>query len=249
VPVLNDNLVEPIETFVLRLTLPQNAQFANASPALYAITRIVDNDYVLDVDGNGAADALTDGLLIIRHLFGFTGDALINGVVDPAGARATAQLAEEFLAQISARLDVDGNGVADALTDGILIIRFLFGFTGDALTSGAVDNTNGTRTTAAEIERFLQGFLPGATAVADAQVAPTNTSGTITTSTTDSTTVVLDTTTTTSAVNMTTTDTTMSDTSLSMSLAYVQRSWLKDFVTSGTAVVEDEKELLIALPG
>src|ERR1051326_8857314 len=41
----------------------------------------------LDVDLNGTADALTDGLLIVRYLFGFTGTALTNGVVDPAGHR------------------------------------------------------------------------------------------------------------------------------------------------------------------
>ena len=28
---------------------------------------------VLDIDGNGAVDALTDGLLVLRYLFGLTG--------------------------------------------------------------------------------------------------------------------------------------------------------------------------------
>ena len=35
----------------------------------------------LDVDGNGEIDALTDGLLTLRYLFGLQGDTLINGVV------------------------------------------------------------------------------------------------------------------------------------------------------------------------
>ena len=34
------------------------------------------------------------------------------------------------------RLDIDDNKQSDALTDGLMIIRYLFGFTGDALTSG-----------------------------------------------------------------------------------------------------------------
>ena len=34
----------------------------------------------LDVDGNGEADALTDGILIMRYLYGFQGQALIDGV-------------------------------------------------------------------------------------------------------------------------------------------------------------------------
>ena len=35
------------------------------------------------IDGNGRADALTDGLIILRYLFGLRGDVLINGVVAP----------------------------------------------------------------------------------------------------------------------------------------------------------------------
>lgn len=34
--------------------------------------------------------------------------------------------------------DIDANGVSDALTDGVLILRFMFGFRGPALTQGAV---------------------------------------------------------------------------------------------------------------
>ena len=33
----------------------------------------------LDVDLNGQADALSDGIVITRHLFGFTGNALVDG--------------------------------------------------------------------------------------------------------------------------------------------------------------------------
>jgi hypothetical protein len=36
---------------------------------------------VLDAGGNGVYDALTDGLLILRHAFGFVGDTLISGAV------------------------------------------------------------------------------------------------------------------------------------------------------------------------
>jgi len=35
---------------------------------------------------------------------------------------------------------------------------------------------------------------------------------------------------------------------MDLSLAYVQQSWLKDFV-AGDSTVDDEEELLIALPG
>ena len=38
-------------------------------------------DFDLDVDDDGKTTALTDGLLIIRHLFGFSGDSLTAGPV------------------------------------------------------------------------------------------------------------------------------------------------------------------------
>ena len=34
-----------------------------------------------DIDNNGQADALTDGLLFLRYAFGLTGDALVSGIV------------------------------------------------------------------------------------------------------------------------------------------------------------------------
>ncbi len=55
----------------------------------------------------------------------------------------------------SAKLDVDGNGSNDALTDGLLVIRYLFGLRGEALISGAI-SADATRTTAADIENFLK---------------------------------------------------------------------------------------------
>jgi hypothetical protein len=113
-----------------------------------------------DIDGNDAADALTDGLLVIRYLFGFTGDTLINAAVAPNATRTTATEIEAYLADAQAAiLDVDGNGAADALTDGLLVIRYLFGFTGDTLINAAVA-PNATRTTASEIETYLQQTMP-----------------------------------------------------------------------------------------
>ncbi len=113
----------------------------------------------LDVDLNGQADALSDGILIIRHLFGFTGSALTNGAVDPAGQRTDPNAIQNYLNSIDSALDVDLNQQADALSDGIMIIRSLFGFTGTALTSGAVD-PGGQRTDPAFIATFLGNMNP-----------------------------------------------------------------------------------------
>jgi|CXWL01.1.fsa_nt_gi RHS repeat-associated protein len=114
----------------------------------------------LDVDLNGQADALSDGILIIRHLFGFTGTALADGAVDPAGQRTDPAAIANYLNSIrTTALDVDLNGGADALSDGILIIRSLFGFTGTALTDGVVD-PGGQRTDPAVIATFLDNMNP-----------------------------------------------------------------------------------------
>jgi hypothetical protein len=56
-------------------------------------------------------------------------------------------------------IDVDGNGTADALTDGLLLIRYLFGLRGASLIQGAV-GAGATRTTATQIETFIQTLLP-----------------------------------------------------------------------------------------
>lgn len=52
-------------------------------------------------------------------------------------------------------LDVDGNGFTDALTDGLLALRYLFGFTGATLTNGAI-GLGCTRCDAATIQAFLE---------------------------------------------------------------------------------------------
>jgi hypothetical protein len=57
-----------------------------ASDAIYAssseiATRIDMLGDLVDIDGNGQADALTDGLVILRYLFGVRDDVLVDGVV------------------------------------------------------------------------------------------------------------------------------------------------------------------------
>ena len=60
-----------------------------------------------------------------------------------------------YLASISGLLDVDGDGQVEPLTDGILILRWLFGLRGTALVSGAVATGSCTRCSAEEIEGYL----------------------------------------------------------------------------------------------
>jgi hypothetical protein len=51
-----------------------------------------------DIDGNGATDALTDGLLLLRYFFGFRGATLVSGAVGPGCTRCDAPSIEAFIA-------------------------------------------------------------------------------------------------------------------------------------------------------
>ena len=57
-----------------------------------------DADAELDIDGNGKAEPLTDGLLLlIRYLFGFSGEALISGAMGTGAERDTAEAIEAYI--------------------------------------------------------------------------------------------------------------------------------------------------------
>ncbi len=104
----------------------------------------------LDIDKDGVIDSLTDGLLVLRHAFGLTGESLINLSLSETALRNTANEIEAYIEALANEenfistngvthsiLDFDINGQIDALTDGVLMLRFFFELTGDALASGA----------------------------------------------------------------------------------------------------------------
>jgi hypothetical protein len=108
----------------------------------------------LDIDGNGTIGATEDGILVIRYLFGFRGSELISGVVGQSCKRCSASAITSYLDDIAHFLDVDDNGEQEALTDGILVTRYLFGFRGPALVSEAI-GPGCKRCTATAIEAYL----------------------------------------------------------------------------------------------
>jgi len=85
-------------------------------------------------------------LLWLRYLFGIAGAALVDGAVASGATRTTAAQITAYLDNIRPLLDADGNGAVDALTDGVLVVRDLFGLTGTALTDDAI-GPGATRTT------------------------------------------------------------------------------------------------------
>ncbi|MEO8137819.1 MAG: hypothetical protein ABI831_28060 [Betaproteobacteria bacterium] len=92
----------------------------------------------LDIDGTASYGALSDGILLLRYLSGFTGQGLIAGAIGPSATRTTAGQVSGYLDDITPSFDIDANGRVDALTDGLLILRYMFGLRGTALIAGAV---------------------------------------------------------------------------------------------------------------
>ena len=113
----------------------------------------------IDIDGNNAYDALTDGLILIRYLFGLTGTALTNNALGTGATRIDPALVLGHLNDIKPIFDVDGNGQADALTDGLILIRYLFGLRGPPLTAGAL-GPDAMRTDPASVAAYIQLLLP-----------------------------------------------------------------------------------------
>jgi len=110
----------------------------------------------LDLDDDGRLDALTDGLLALRHLAGRSGRELTDAVLAPGAMRTAAGDIAAYLDSpgcVSA-LDVDGDGARLPETDGGIILRWLFGLRGPALVDGAIAPT-ATRTDPATISAAL----------------------------------------------------------------------------------------------
>jgi beta-glucanase (GH16 family) len=113
-----------------------------------------------DIDLNGEADALTDGLLMLRHAFGLEGDALLNGAVATDSPLSDAGVMDNMSATMVIA-DIDGNGTVDALTDALMLLRYLFDLNGEALVKDAVA-TDATRSTHEDIQQYLEAYMPGA---------------------------------------------------------------------------------------
>jgi hypothetical protein len=113
---------------------------------------------VLDVDGDGTAAGFTDGVLLLRWLFHLRGTMLAHGAVAPACTRCSAEEIETYLASMDGDLDVDGNGIEAALSDGLLMLRWLLGLHGQTLVASAVGR-GCTRCTPETIESFLDALF------------------------------------------------------------------------------------------
>ena len=110
-----------------------------------------------DIDANGKVDALTDGLLALRYMFGLRSAGLTTNAMGEGAFRGAAQI-ETYIAAAPAAFDIDNNGQVDALTDGLILLRYMFGLRNPALTANAIGNNAGR--TSVQIQTYLQGLIP-----------------------------------------------------------------------------------------
>jgi hypothetical protein len=142
-----------------------NGPFDPEQPDALTGTRITASNTaavpVLNIDNSDAStqyDAASDGVLLLRYLFGLRGDALTDGALGSGATRDAAQVTSYLSAFIPANqaqspFDVDGDGIVSPLTDGIMILRRLLNPTAAisnaaAMSAITVGAKRGTRTDA-----------------------------------------------------------------------------------------------------
>jgi hypothetical protein len=115
-------------------------------------------DSTWDFDGSCHADALTDGLILLRAGFDLRGEYLISNVMHP-DATLTASEVEARIEKAVSITDIDSNGGFDALTDGLLLLRYLFDFRDQNLVSDVLSQT-ATRTSGDAIAQYIEQYMP-----------------------------------------------------------------------------------------
>lgn len=119
---------------------------------------LAETEATWDFDGNGNADALTDGLVMMRYSFGLRGDSMAgNAIADDSQMSATQ--VEQRLSGSMKIADIDDDGNVDALTDGLLLLRHLFGLDNESLTHAALGH-NASRKTKHALKHHLNKYMP-----------------------------------------------------------------------------------------
>lgn len=111
-----------------------------------------------DFDADGEVDALTDGLLFLRHAFGQTGNSLTEGALSPNSTMTSSEV-EQNIKNTLAIADIDNDGKVDALTDGLVLLRYLFGVRGQDLIEQVI-SFSANRKNSTDIENYILQHMP-----------------------------------------------------------------------------------------
>lgn len=108
------------------------------SPGFWHSVIGVTQGCVIDIDGNQTISATTDGLMLLRAMLGLTGTAVTTGATVTGAPRTSWEQISPYVHL--AALNLDGSGNVNAATDGVLLLRAMFGLTGTAVTTGIPTN-------------------------------------------------------------------------------------------------------------
>jgi hypothetical protein len=92
-------------------------------------------------------------------MFGLTENALISGAVASDGVYTSSEDIVARIDMLGDLVDIDGNGTVDALTDGLVILRYLFGLRDDVLISGVIAS-DATVTSADGVGAKIESLMP-----------------------------------------------------------------------------------------
>jgi hypothetical protein len=87
-------------------------------------------------------------------MFGLNNAALTDGVIGSGAVNTTSGAIDSRLTSLGSRVDIDSDGDVDALTDGLLILRYLFGLRGDSLIAGVLSDGS-DRSRVNQIEEYM----------------------------------------------------------------------------------------------
>ena len=118
--------------------------------------KVIDANF--DFDKNGVVEALTDGLLLLRYAFGYREAILTENVISQDSTLSPQEVISN-IEQAYQYADIDNDGSVDALTDGLILLRYAFGLRGDSLIDGVII-PNAGRTSAADIETYIESHMP-----------------------------------------------------------------------------------------
>ena len=94
----------------------------------------------------------------MRYAFGLRGENLTNASIS-LGSSILPEEVEANVEQAESNADIDKNGTLDALTDGLLLLRYAFGLRGENLVANSIAS-DATRTSAEDIEAYIESYIP-----------------------------------------------------------------------------------------
>lgn len=94
----------------------------------------------------------------MRYAFNLRGVILTNGVIAPNSPLSDVEV-ESNLANSMSIMDIDNDGSIGALSDGLLLLRYLYGMRGYDLIRDVVSQ-DATRTSAEEITVYIDSLMP-----------------------------------------------------------------------------------------